>query len=95
MPRVTLPTNGKNSGCFGLEFGDGTKTRSAKPGTSVEISDDQYHALSRSRYAHTGLIGATQYSFGTRQGRWCTRCNRLWNAWTSNCNSCGAVTVPD
>lgn len=94
MTRVTLPTNGTGTGCYGLEFADGSKTAKAKPGTSVEISDEHYRALSKSRYAGTGLIGATQYSFGTKRGRWCKACRRVWNAWSDFCPRCKAPTQP-
>lgn len=91
--RVTLPSNGRGTGCYGLEFADGTKTPKAKPGTSVEIDDHRYRAIKNGAAGRSGLITATGYSFGTKGTMVCPACGRRWNAWTTEC-SCGTATVP-
>ncbi len=29
---------------------------------------------------------------GTKRGRWCAACCRIWNAWSHKCPKCGAQT---
>lgn len=86
--KVNLPP-----GCGGFTCADGTRY-DARPGTSVVVSDRHADALDRSQYAEKDLLTAKQpLSFGTKRGRWCQACRRVWNAWNDVCPRCGAETV--
>jgi len=91
MPtRIQLPP-----GCNGLDARDGTRYNATKPGGSVVVEDRHADQLTRSSNSNTasGLLSAKQaLSFGTRAGRWCTSCRRLWNAWNAACPRCGGQT---
>jgi hypothetical protein len=96
MARVTLPSNGTGSGCYGLEFADGTKTPKARPGSSIEIDDSKYRAIRQGAAGKNGLITSTGYSFGTKGGRRCPCSpNTSWNVWTKICPRCGGPTKPE
>ncbi len=87
--KVNLPP-----GCYGFEARDGTKYTAKRPGGSVEVSDKHASHINKGEYASQGFISAKQAtSFGTRAGRWCQRCNRLWNAWNKTCQKCGDETI--
>lgn len=88
MAKVQLPP-----GCYGFECKDGTKY-TGKPGTSVDVSDRHAEALKKSQFGGDGhLIGHVgRLSIGTKDGKWCRSCNRLWNVWNSTCPKCGTAT---
>lgn len=92
MARVTLPSSGSGTGCYGLEFADGSKTPKARPGSSIEIDDAKYRAIKHGQAGKNGLITSTRYSFGTKTGRHCGPCRRTWNSWNSSCPRCGGTT---
>lgn len=84
--KVQLPP-----GCSGFDCKDGTKYTANKKGGMVEVSDRHAAAINKGQYGETGFISAKgSLSFGTRQGRWCGDCKRLWNVWNSACPRCGA-----
>lgn len=87
MARVTLPTE-----CVGLDMADKTKYTADRMGTSIEVSDDHAHYLSKSWYGQTGVITATGYSFGTKGTQRCDPCRRDWNAWSDKCPICDQPT---
>lgn len=94
MPRVSLPTTGKKTGAFGLEFPDGYKTPRVRPGGSVEVDDYHARQIRGSSNARLGLISSGQaLSIGTRKGRWCDACRRIWQAWSARCPKCDGETV--
>lgn len=89
--RISLPPG--NSG-FNLQDGTEYKTR---PGGTVTVSDEHAAAIRRQVGGDAGLVGFGSFrSFmGTRDGRWCEACRRLWNRWNKTCVKCGAETVPE
>jgi hypothetical protein len=87
MPRVTVP-----DGCRKLEMEDGTRYRTGAGG-HVEVSSDHAAALQRGWYGQSGVIRGQAYTLGTKAGRWCGACNRVWQAWSEHCPRCGAETV--
>jgi hypothetical protein len=91
--RVKLPSNG----CSGLVSRlDGTRY-DGKPGSTITIAD--HHAaeiaVSKRGDSNNGLLSLKEgFSFGTKKGRFCESCSRLWNAWSVVCPRCGNDTVP-
>lgn len=86
--KVQLPP-----GCAGLDCKDGTKYTASRPGGSVSVDDRHASAINRGQYGEQGLISATgAVSFGTKRGRTCAPCRRVWNAWSEQCPRCGAPT---
>ena len=93
--RVALPRTGRKTGCYGLEFPDGSKV-SGRPGSTVTVDDHQAAQIAASSNSRLGLVSATmQTSLGTRSGRWCVPCRKLWQGWTTKCHKCGGPTVPE
>ena len=90
MPKVKLPP-----GCSGFNTSRGVTVKADKPGGTVDLDDSQAKALGRSQYASTGFITAPVMVIGTKRGMRCPACNRMWQAWTTRCNSCGTPAVPD
>lgn len=87
MTKVNLPP-----GCYGFECSDGTKY-TGKPGGSVDVLD--YHAddVNKGQYGQQGFISARgALSFGTKKGRNCRSCNRVWNVWNQTCPKCDQPT---
>jgi hypothetical protein len=87
--RVQLPP-----GCGGFTTADGTRY-DAKPGTSVVLEDRHADALARSQHSSIGLVTKPSTGIGTKKGRWCRPCRRLWQAWSQVCPKCGQDTVPE
>jgi hypothetical protein len=86
MPtRVTVPP-----GCRGLDSRDGTKYKATRSGT-VTIDDDR-HVSELKRSGGLMLSSQETWSFGTKTGRWCASCGRMWNAWSVTCPKCGRDT---
>jgi hypothetical protein len=75
---------------------DGT-SYSARPGSHVNVSDDHAAAIRRQVGGDAGLVGhgAFRAFGGTKDGRWCEPCRRLWNRWNLLCVKCGGETVPE
>ncbi len=89
--RVKLPP-----GCSGVDSRDGTKYTSNRPGGTVTINDQHAAEMSRSKRtgSDNGMLSLKEsWSFGTRTGRWCGTCRRLWNSWSIVCPKCGRDTV--
>lgn len=85
--KVQLPP-----GCKGFDCADGTKYTAKRAGGTVEVSDRHASAINGGQYGETGFISAKgAMSFGTRIGRWCVDCKRLWNAWNAECPRCGSA----
>jgi hypothetical protein len=78
----------------GLDMADGTKY-TAKPGDYVNVSEGHARAIRKSWYGRSGVMNGQRLSFGTRRGRWCAACRRLWNAWNIECPKCGAATTEE
>ena len=87
--RITLPP-----GCAGFTTADG-RTLKAKPGGTITLEDNDAKRLMRSQHASIGLISKQSFRLGTRDGRWCTGCRRLWQGWSLECPRCGASTMPE
>ena len=87
-------------GCSGFTMaGDGTHYKAGRPGGHVDVAD--HHAPyidGMSGNGDAGLLSAKGRHFiGTRKGRRCTGCGRLWNVWSLTCprEQCGAATEPE
>jgi hypothetical protein len=87
--RVTLPP-----GCAGFTTADG-RTLPAKAGTSIVLEDHDVARLMKSGHAANGLISRQAHRLGTKQGRWCLACRRLWQAWSLECPNCHEPTMPE
>lgn len=86
--RVQLPP-----GCSGFRCADGS-VYSAKPGTSVVLEDHHASSLAKSQHQSIGLVKSGEsFSIGTKKGRWCPACSRVWQAWSVACPRCGAETL--
>lgn len=92
MPYVQLPP-----GCSSLRFEDGSRAKAARPGGRVFLNEAQANTVDRMDGNGTaGLVtGNTGTHVGTKRGRWCERCRRLWNAWSLACPKCGDDTTPE
>lgn len=91
MPTVTLPP-----GCTGLDMADGTRYTPPRGREHVQIDDAHAHDLRNSQHAANGVVVAgAQFAFGTRTGRTCGPCNRVWNSWSTTCPRCGDITQPE
>jgi hypothetical protein len=90
--KVTVP-----SGCTGLDMADGTRYNAPKQGTSIEVDDRHAAAVKRSWYGGTGVISTNglAVALGTKKGRRCGPCGRIWNAWSDSCPKCGRPTEPE
>lgn len=89
--KVQLPP-----GCSGFDCKDGTKYTASRPGGSVTVSDRHANSINQGQYGQQDFISAKgTLSFGTKNGRWCTSCNRLWNQWNFTCSKCGSETVEE
>jgi hypothetical protein len=74
---------------------DGTRY-AAKAGGAVTVEDRHAAAVNRQIGGDAGLAHAGFRGFlGTKTGRWCTACARLWNAWSHDCPRCGGATKPE
>lgn len=90
MTRVQLP-----DGCQGLDMANGVKYTADKPGGTVEVSGKDAHYLGTSWYGQSGVMkGAQALTIGTKAGRRCGPCNRLWQGWSMVCPRCGQDTQP-
>jgi hypothetical protein len=91
LTRVQLP-----DGCYGLDMANGKKYTADKPGGQVEVTERDSKYIGTSWYGQTGVMSGSQtLSFGTKRGRWCWTCRRLWNNWTTSCHKCGELTEPE
>jgi hypothetical protein len=87
--RVQLPP-----GCAGFRCADGS-VYSAKPGSSLVLEDRHADALKKSQHSSIGLVTGESHRLGTKNGRWCRACARLWQAWSAECPRCGDLTEPE
>ena len=88
MTRVQLP-----DGCTGLDMANGKKYTAEKPGGTVEVSSKDSRYIGTSYYGQLGIMrGGQAVTIGTKKGRWCGACNRVWQAWSANCPKCGDET---
>jgi len=88
MPKVNLP-----EGCYGLSFEDGSKV-DGKSGQPVEVTDAQASAIGKSWNNRSGVLNTNaRLSFGTKKGKLCSPCKRMWNAWSDTCPRCGEDTT--
>lgn len=88
--RVNLPP-----GCEGLNMQDGTRYT----GRSGAVTVADRHAAAVDKLTTGGDAGLVSGRFrgflGTKRGRWCAFCRRLWNVWNVTCPRCEATTEDD
>jgi hypothetical protein len=75
----------------------GGRKYTADPGGKVDVDAKDAHYISTSFYGpgQAGIMrGGPQFSIGTRLGRWCAACKRIWQAWSITCPRCGEDTTP-
>jgi hypothetical protein len=91
MPVVNLPP-----GCSGLQMTDGTNY-TGKPGGRVNVADEHAPFVRRQVGGDAGLVGHGSFRtfLGTKAGRWCVPCRRLWQSWSAQCPRCGEDTLPE
>jgi hypothetical protein len=91
MTRVNLPP-----GCYGIEVA-GYKSRRVKPGSHLDIDNPRVARLiGKSSNTELGIISNKELvGIGTKAGRWCKPCKRLWQAWSETCPKCGLETEPE
>ena len=89
--QVSLPP-----GCRGFNMQDGTSYYDRGSGR-VTVADEHAPFVRRQVGGDAGLTGHGGFrSFlGTRDGRWCPSCRRIWNRWNAVCVKCGGDTVPE
>jgi len=88
MTLVRLP-----DGCSGLDMANGKRYDASQPGGTVEMTSADARYVNRSWYGQAGVMhGGPQFTVGTRRGRWCRPCRRVWQAWSSQCPRCGEAT---
>jgi len=86
--KVQLPP-----GCTGFDCKDGTKYTASRPGGSVSVEDRHARAINNGQYGQQDFISAKgAVSFGTKRGKVCDPCRRVWNAWNDECPRCGGAT---
>jgi hypothetical protein len=90
--RANLPP-----GCSSLRMEDGTQYKARRPGGHVEVSEGHAAAINHlPGNGDAGLVAAKGRHFlGTKDGRWCVSCRRLWQAWSTECPRCGEATEPE
>jgi hypothetical protein len=90
--QVNLPP-----GCRSLKLEDGTRYVAPREGGRVTVTDDHARAIDRMPGNGTaGLVtGMAGFALGTKKGRWCAPCHRVWNAWSELCPRCGLPTEPE
>lgn len=74
---------------------DGSRYKAGRPGGAVTVSDSHAAAIDRvSGNGDAGLVTGKFRAFGggTKAGRWCAACRRLWYVWALVCPRCGEVT---
>lgn len=88
--RVQLPP-----GCSGVTAEDGTRY-TAKKGGSVVLEDRHARAIQKGVGTASQILTADfSVSIGTKKGRFCSACKRIWQAWSEICPRCGATTQPE
>lgn len=90
MTKINLPP-----GCVGFDCKDGTKYTADRPGGAVDVNDRHAAAVKTGQFSGDAnlLSSGVALSFGTKKGRRCEPCGRIWNAWSVNCPKCGEPTV--
>lgn len=82
LTRMELP-----DGCRGVDMATGQYT--ARPGDTISVSPGNAAAI---RQRAATVRRGERFAFGTRRGRACTPCRRMWNAWNTVCPKCGEPT---
>jgi hypothetical protein len=82
------------NGNTGLDFQDGATYTADRPGGTVDLEPRHARAIGKGWYGQSGTMrSGPQFAFGTKEGRWCHPCGRLWNSWSVLCPRCGEVTT--
>jgi hypothetical protein len=89
--RVQMPP-----GCVGFRDRNTGRSIDANRQGFVDLDDSDAKRLKKSFHSGVGLVSTEEtFSIGTKKGRWCRSCNRVWNAWNKICSKCGADTIPE
>lgn len=90
MTQVHLPP-----GCVGFDAKDGTRYTANRPGGSVTVDERHAKAINTGQFGgDANLLTATgAVTLGTKKGRECLACHRVWNVWNRDCPRCGEPTV--
>jgi hypothetical protein len=81
-------------GCKGLDCKDGTRYTAAQPGGHIRVDDRHAEAITQGQYGEHGLMDARGRTFlGTKAGRECSACRRVWQVWSFVCPKCGGETI--
>jgi hypothetical protein len=90
MTQVHLPP-----GCIGFDAKDGTRYTAKKAGGTVNVDERHAKAINEGQFGgDANLVTAKGgLTFGTKKGRECPKCRRVWNVWNAQCPKCGEDTV--
>lgn len=79
-------------GCVGFRTRDGrTIDKNADGSVTLEGRDEQL--FKKSVHKGVGLVSTEEtWTLGTKKGRYCKPCIRLWNVWNDVCPKCGKPT---
>jgi hypothetical protein len=78
-------------GCQGFTTAGGETLRPNSNGT-ITLEDHHASRLKASAHKSIGLVTSQSFRLGTKTGRWCSACKRLWQAWSATCPRCGDET---
>jgi hypothetical protein len=82
MPMVSLPA--------GVSRVDKNSNYTAKEGDTVYVTDHQFKQIKeRTTDPERKAVRSGTDSIGTRLGKRCVSCSRLWQIWTTKCHTCG------
>jgi hypothetical protein len=81
-------------GCQGFTTAGG-ETLPANSNGTITLSDNHAARLKSSAHNSIGLVTSQSHRLGTKAGRWCAGCKRLWQAWSQVCPKCGEGTQPE
>lgn len=85
--RVKLPP-----GCTGFRKASDNSVIDGKSGGTVTLEGPDEKSLLKSQHRAIGLVTPETWTIGTKKGRYCVPCSRMWQAWSEVCPRCGCET---